>query len=52
MASGALSSKYTQTYTTFAGNDIVATFNDHVVGSLESVTYNVTREKAPVNQAV
>jgi hypothetical protein len=48
MATGAYSSKYTKTYTTFSGADIVATFNKHVVGELESITYNVTREKAPV----
>jgi len=41
-------SNYSKTYTTFSGADIVATFNGHVIGDLLSITYNVTREKAPV----
>jgi len=41
-------SAYTQTFTSFAGADIVATFNGRVVGELQAITYSVTREKAPV----
>lgn len=41
-------SKYTNTYTTFSGADIVCTFNGTVVGSLSGITWSVTREKAPV----
>lgn len=39
---------YTQTYTTFGGADIVATFNNRVIGELQAITYSVTREKAPI----
>lgn len=39
---------YTQTYTTFGGADIVATFNNKVIGELQAITYSVTREKAPI----
>lgn len=41
-------SKYQRTYTSFSGADIMATFNGMVIGSLQSITYSVTREKAPV----
>ena len=34
-------------YQSFSGSDIVATFNDTVVGELLSITWSVTREKAP-----
>jgi hypothetical protein len=36
-----------ETYQSFSGADIVATFNGQVVGELLSLTYSVTREKAP-----
>lgn len=41
-------SEYTRTYTTFSGCDIVATFGNQVIGSLQAITYSVSREKAPV----
>jgi hypothetical protein len=41
-------SAYTKTYTSFAGADIIATFNGVVVGELQAITYSVTREKAPI----
>jgi len=39
---------YTKTFTSFSGADIVATFNDKVIGELQGITYSVTREKAPI----
>lgn len=41
-------SEYTKTYTSFSGCDIVATFNDRIIGELQGITYSVSREKAPV----
>lgn len=41
-------SAYTKTFTSFAGADIIATFNGVVVGELQAITYSVTREKAPI----
>lgn len=40
--------KYTSTYTTFSGADIVCNFNGTSVGDLSGITWSVTREKAPV----
>jgi len=40
--------KYTKTYSTFSGCDIVAAFNGKVIGELQAITYSVSREKAPV----
>lgn len=40
--------RYSQTFTTFSGADIVCTFNGVVIGELNSITYSVTREKGPV----
>lgn len=40
--------EYSKSYTAFSGCDIVATFNGKVIGELQAITYNVTREKAPV----
>lgn len=42
------SSEYTRTYTSFSGCDIVCTFGNVVVGSLQAISYSVSREKAPV----
>lgn len=42
------SSKYLQTYTTFSGADIVATFGGIEIGALSGITFSVTREKAPI----
>lgn len=40
--------EYTKTYTSFSGADIKASFGDRVIGELSSITYSVTREKAPI----
>jgi len=40
--------KYTKTYTTYSGCDIVPTFNGVTIGELQAITYSVSREKAPV----
>lgn len=40
--------KYTKTYSTFSGCDIVATFNGKTIGELQAITYSVSREKAPI----
>lgn len=47
MASDNLS-RFTETYTTFSGADIVCTFGGTAIGSLSGITWSVTREKAPV----
>ena len=47
MSEGNLS-KYTETYTSFSGCDIVASFADRVIGELQAITYSISREKAPV----
>lgn len=39
---------YIQTYNSFSGIDIKAVFNEVVIGSLQAVSYSVTREKAPI----
>ncbi len=41
-------SRYEETYTTFSGADIVATFGGSTVGALSGITWSVTREKAPI----
>jgi len=40
--------KYLNTYTTFSGADIVATFGGVAIGALSGITFSVTREKAPI----
>jgi hypothetical protein len=40
--------KYLNTYTTFSGADIVATFGGVTIGALSGITFSVTREKAPI----
>ena len=40
--------EYANTYTTFGGADIVATFNGKVIGELQAISYSIQREKAPV----
>lgn len=39
---------FTNTYTTFSGADIVATFAGVTIGTLSGITWSVTREKAPI----
>lgn len=41
-------SKYTETYTSFSGADIVAQFNGHAIGTLAGITWSISREKAAV----
>lgn len=41
-------SKYTQTYTSFGGADIVALFNGIAIGTLSGITWSIQREKAPI----
>lgn len=41
-------SRYSKTFTSYSGADIVATFNGVVIGELQAITYSVTREKAPI----
>lgn len=48
MASQDRLSKFTETYTTFSGADIVCTFGGIPIGSLSGITWSVTREKAPI----
>lgn len=40
--------RFTETYTTFSGADIVCTFEGVTVGTLSGITWSVTREKAPI----
>jgi hypothetical protein len=41
-------SKFTETYTSFGGADIVALFNGHTIGTLSGITWSIQREKAPI----
>lgn len=41
-------SRFTETYTTFSGADIVCTFGGATIGALSGITWSITREKAPV----
>jgi hypothetical protein len=40
--------KFLNTYTTFSGADIVASFGGIEIGALSGITFSVTREKAPI----
>jgi hypothetical protein len=40
--------KFTNTYTSFSGADIVATFGGQPIGTLSGITWSITREKAPI----
>jgi len=40
--------RFTETYTSFSGADIVATFGGITIGTLMGITWSVTREKAPL----
>ena len=48
MAAHMSAEEYSKTYSTFGGCDIVAAFNGHVIGSIQAITYSLTREKVPV----
>lgn len=41
-------SRFTHTYTTFSGADIVCSFGGTTIGALSGITWSVTREKAPI----
>ena len=41
-------SRFTETYTTFSGADIVCTFGGSTIGALSGITWSITREKAPI----
>ena len=41
-------SHYQKTYNSFSGADITASIGNYLIGELQSITYSVTREKAPV----
>lgn len=41
-------SRFSETYTTFSGADIVCTFAGVAIGALSGITWSVTREKAPI----
>lgn len=38
----------TNTYTSFAGADIIASIGQRVIGELQAITYSITREVAPI----
>ena len=40
--------KYTKTYSTFSGCDIVAAFNGRIIGELQAISYSISREKSPI----
>lgn len=42
------SEKYTETYTTFSGADIVAQFDGVTIGTLAGITWSVSREKGAI----
>ncbi len=39
---------YSRNFSSFSGQDIVATFNGRLIGELQAITYSVTREIAPI----
>lgn len=41
-------STYTKTYSSFSGADITASIGSYLIGELQSITFSVTREKAPI----
>jgi hypothetical protein len=44
----AQTSEFTRGYNSFSGIDIKATFGTKVIGSLQGISYSISREKAPV----
>jgi hypothetical protein len=42
------SSEYSKSYNSYAGVDIRAVFNSSVIGTLQGISWSVTREKAPI----
>lgn len=47
MAAG-LSSEFTRSYNSFSGCDIRAVFGNRVIGTLQGISWSITREKAPI----
>jgi len=43
-----VSSEFTRSYTSFGGVDIRAVFGNQVIGTLQGISWSVTREKAPI----
>jgi hypothetical protein len=41
-------SRFTETYTSFSGADIVANFAGTTIATLSGITWSITREKAPI----
>lgn len=48
MANNFTTTSYERTYTSFSGADIKVAFGNRVIGELASITFSVTREKAPI----
>lgn len=48
MANGQLSSQFIRSYNSFGGVDIRAVFGTKVIGTLQGISWSVTREKAPI----
>ena len=48
MAQNFATTEYSETFNSFSGADIKATFGNRIIGELASITYSVTREKAPI----
>ncbi len=44
----AQTSEFTRGYNSFSGIDIKATFGTKVIGSLQGISYSISREKAPI----
>lgn len=42
-------SSFVRAYNSFSGVDIKAVFGTQVIGSLQGISYSVSREKAPIN---
>lgn len=45
---GGMVEKYTKTYTSFSGCDIIPTFNGKAIGEVQAISYSISREKAPI----
>lgn len=48
MADGPVFSRFTETYTSFSGADIVCNFAGVTIATLSGITWSVNREKAPI----
>ena len=40
--------QYLRTITSFSGADVVVTFHNRVIGEVQQITWNISREKAPI----